>query len=77
MTTALQQAWPTERMRVLRPLAAAVSLTGTARMTRAGSAEYAMAVPEATTVAPATKRLCTPGSAAFGVRLSGAMVQTY
>lgn len=52
-TVALQNAWPIERMRVFRPLAAPVSLTGTPRITRAGSAEYAMAVPEATTVAPA------------------------
>lgn len=51
-TVALQNACPIDRISVLRPLAAPVSLTGTPRMTSAGSAEYAMAVPEATTVAP-------------------------
>lgn len=53
-TVALQNAWPIDRIRVFSPFAAPVSLTGTPRITRAGSAEYAMAVPEATTVAPAT-----------------------
>lgn len=52
-TVALQNAWPIERIRVFSPLAAPVSLTGTPRITSAGSAEYAIAVPAATTVAPA------------------------
>lgn len=52
-TVALQNAWPIERISVFRPLAAPVSPTGTPRITSAGSAEYAIAVPAATTVAPA------------------------
>lgn len=38
-TVALQKACPIDRMRVFRPLAAPVSLTGTPRITSAGRAE--------------------------------------
>ena len=50
---------PTERIRVLRPLAAAVRSVGTARMIRSGSEPYASATPAPTSeITRATCQAC-------------------